>query len=62
MVSPALKKAIKKYNDEKIENIRVRVPKGKKELIKKCAQINNESINGMINRLLDEEIEKLIIK
>lgn len=59
MVSPAKWKAIKKYDSEKVDNIRLRVPKGKKELIQECAQANGESVNGMINRLLDQEIQKM---
>lgn len=60
MSSEAQRKANKKYESEKTESIRVRVPIGKKELIKECAQKNNESVNSMINRLLDEEIDKVI--
>mgnify|MGYP000511978586 CR=1 FL=1 len=62
----ARKKAndIKKVEDEieKTENIRIRVPIGKKEMIQKCAKLNNESINGMVNRLIDEELLKQGLK
>ena len=56
-VSDAQKRAIKKWNNEKVESIRLRVPKGKKELIKERANRNNESINAMINRLIDQELK-----
>lgn len=58
MTTDAQKKASKKYESEKIESIKLRLPKGKKELVQRCAQLNNESINGMVNRLLDEELLK----
>lgn len=56
-VSDAQKRATEKWNNEKVDSIRLRVPKGKKELIKECANKNNESINGMINRLIDQELK-----
>lgn len=58
MTTDAQKKANRKYEIEKTENIRIRVPIGKKELIQQCAKLNNESINGMVNRLLNEELLK----
>lgn len=60
MTTEAQKKASKKYEVEKIESIKLRLPKGKKELVQKCAELNNESINKMINRLLDKEIENML--
>lgn len=58
MTTEAQKKANRKYELEKTENIRIRVPIGKKELIQQCAKLNNESINRMVNRLIDEELLK----
>lgn len=58
MTTEAQKKANRKYEIEKTENIRIRVPIGKKEMIQKCAKLNNESINGMVNRLIDEELQR----
>ena len=52
-VSDAQKRATEKWNNEKVDSIRLRVPKGKKELIKECANKNNESIN----RLIDQELK-----
>ncbi len=60
MVTKALKDAQTKYEAEKVDSIRFRVPKGKKELIKKCAEKNEESVNAMLNRLVDDEIEKVL--
>lgn len=62
MTTEAQKKANRKYEIEKTENIRIRVPIGKKEMIQKCAKLNNESINRMVNRLIDEELLKQGLK
>ena len=62
MTTEAQKKANRIYEIEKTENIRIRVPIGKKEMIQKCAKLNNESINGMVNRLIDEELLKKGLK
>ena len=56
--SEALKRAIKKYEKEKIDRIPMRVPKGKKELIQAHAAKRGESVNGFINRAIDETIER----
>ena len=58
MASEARKKANRKYEEEKTESIRFRVPKGKKEKIQQCAEENGESVNAMLNRLVDKEIAK----
>lgn len=62
MTTEAQKRTSRKYDLEKIENIRLRVPIGKKALVKECAERNYESINSMINRLLDKEIERVLHK
>ena len=59
MTSDAQKKASAKYETEKTDNIRFRVPKGKRELIHACAEKNGESVNAMLNRLVDREIKKV---
>lgn len=56
--SEALSKAKKKWESGSVDHITLRVPKGKRDLVQKCAELNNESVNQMINRLLDKEIEK----
>lgn len=40
----------------KYDRINLTVPKGKKEVIKDHAEANGESVNGYINRLIDEDI------
>ena len=58
MSTDAKRKANKKYEEDKTESIRFRVPKGKREKIQQCAEENGESVNAMLNRLVDKEIEK----
>ena len=50
----AQKRARDKWLLEKVETIAVRVPKGKKEIIRKFAADNGESVNAFINRAIDE--------
>ena len=52
----AIQKAKDKYLKEKVDTILVRVPKGKKVIIQDYAAAHGESVNGMINRLIDEEL------
>ncbi len=57
MSSEANRKAVKKYNHDKVDMITVRVPKGEKAKIIVLAKRNGESVNGMIIRLLRSEME-----
>lgn len=56
--SEAAKRAVKKYDQEKIDRIAMRVPKGKREVIQAHAQEQGESINAFLNRAVDEAIER----
>lgn len=56
--SEALKRAVKKYDQEKIDRIPMRVPKGKKSIIQEHAAKRGESINAFLNRAVDETIER----
>ena len=56
--SEAAKRAVKKYDQEKIDRIAMRVPKGKREVIQAHAQEQGESINSFLNRAVDETIER----
>lgn len=56
----AQKLASKKWEEENNESIRFRVPKGKRKIIQKCAAANNESVNTMLNRLVNSEIKKIL--
>lgn len=54
----AVDKAIRKYESEKIDKILVRVPKGKKAVIQDYAAAHGESVNGFINRAVDEAMAR----
>ncbi len=55
-------KAKNKYNAANYDNLRIVVPKGKKELIKIHAENQGESINGFVNRAIEETIKRDIDK
>lgn len=57
--SEAQKKAVKKYNEKSYDELKVRVKKGSKDIIQRHANSNNETVNRMINRLLENEIPDL---
>lgn len=50
---------MKKYNEKSYDEIKVRVKKGNKDIIQKYAELNNETVNRMINRLLENEIPEI---
>lgn len=58
MVSPAQKKASQKWEAEKTDRILLRLPKGKKLMLENLAEEKSESVNALINRLIDEELSK----
>lgn len=43
-----------RYNAKAYDDIRLRVPKGQKEKIQAFAAENGESLNGFINRVINE--------
>lgn len=43
---------------EKLDRINLTVPKGRKEVIQAYAKAHGESVNGFINRAIDEAIER----
>ncbi len=57
-VSEAQKKASEKYVKNNYDEIKVRVPKGKKEIIQAHATQQNESTNAFINRAVNEAMER----
>lgn len=56
-VSEAQRRATDKYL-EKFEEIRARVPKGQKEIIKAHAQARGESVNAFVTRAISETMER----
>ena len=55
--SDAMDRAIKKYEQEKVDRITFRVPKGMKEQIQQHAEKNGESLAAFLNRAVLETIE-----
>ena len=51
-------KASKKYISEKLDEVRFRVPKGEREMLKKHAEKMGESVNKFIYRAVKETIER----
>ena len=62
-MSEAKKQANKKWNDanmkDKYDRIQIVVQKGKRDRIKEAAEQNGETVSGMINRLIDAELERM---
>ena len=54
----AQKKSAEKYLHEKVEDIRIRVPKGQKELIKQFADKQGKSLNQFILDLINDAMIK----
>ena len=57
-VSKAQQKAVAKYMKNNYDEIKVRVSKGNKDIIKAHAESKGESINGFVNRAIDETMER----
>ena len=61
-LSEARKRANKKWNDEtmtkKYDRIQLVVPKGRKEEIENFAKAQGESVNGLMNKLLRDAMQK----
>ena len=47
-----------RYNAKAYDEIKVRVPKGRKAEIEAAVQAEGVSVNGLINRLLREYLQK----
>ena len=54
----AQKKAAEKYLKESVEDIRIRVPKGQKSIIKAHAEQQGESMNPFVTRAINETMER----
>ena len=54
--SKAQQKAVSKYMKANYDVYQIRMPKGKKNAIKAHADGRGESVNGFINRAIDETI------
>jgi len=54
----AQKRASEKYLKESVEDIRIRVPKGQKIIIKEHAESRGESMNQFVIRSITETMER----
>ena len=57
-VTKAQQKAVSKYMKENYDVYQIRMPKGKKDIIKAHAESRGESVNGFINRAIEEAMER----
>lgn len=57
-VSKAQQKAVHKYVKANYDRQELTMPKGKKAAIKAHAEARGESVNGFINRAIDETMER----
>lgn len=57
-VSKANQRAVNKYVKNNYDRINVTMPKGRKEIIQAHADAQGESVNGFINRAIDETMER----
>ena len=56
--SKAQQKAVAKYMKENYDELKVRIPKGQKEIIKAHAEAQGESLNAFINRAVIYTMEQ----
>ena len=54
----AQKRSAKKWDAANLDRVSIAMPKGTKDMIKTHAGTRSESINGFINRAIDEAIER----
>ena len=51
-------RSAKKYLTETVEDVRIRVPKGQKAIIKAHAESQGESMNQFVTRAITETMER----
>lgn len=56
--SKARIEANNRYNAKAYDRINIAVPKGQKDVIKSHAESKGESINGFVNRAIDETMQR----
>lgn len=54
----ASNKAVQKYNKKAYDDLRIRVKKGEAEKIKAHAESKGMSLNGYINKLIEEDMKQ----
>lgn len=53
----AQQKAVRKYKEKNYERLEISVHTGEKDIIKKHAQRQGESLNGFVNRAIKQTME-----
>lgn len=56
-ITEAQKRATMKYMKNNYDRVELKVPKGKKVKIQEYASSKGESLNGFLNRIIDEVME-----
>ncbi|WP_300684482.1 MULTISPECIES: hypothetical protein [Acutalibacter] len=56
--SKAQQRAVSKYMKENYDVFQIRMPKGRKAVIQAHAQAQGESVNGFVNRAIDETMDR----
>lgn len=57
-VTKAQQASVNKYVKTNYDRINVTMPKGRKDIIKAHAESKGESVNGFINRAIEEAMER----
>ena len=57
-VSKAQQRAVNKYIKSNYDEVKLRMPKGKKDVIQAHAAQQGESVNAYINRAIDEAMQR----
>lgn len=57
-ISESQRRAVRKYNDNAYDRIELKVSKGKKVTLQAHAATKGESLNGFVNRAIDEAVER----
>lgn len=54
----AQKRSAKKWDAANLDRLSIAAPKGRKDVVKAHAEARGESVNGFINRAIDETMER----
>ena len=57
-IREAQKKALRKYKEKTYDRLEISVAKGKKAILQAHASERSESLNGFVNRAIDETMER----
>lgn len=57
-VSKAQQRAVNNYMNRNYDRVNLTMPKGRKDEIKAHAEAQGQSVNGFINRAIDETMER----